>query len=42
MLDRWLDEFNTVWETKNLHERLTVLNAKKQQIKRESGADKAW
>lgn len=42
MMDRWIDEFNTVWEQKNLHERLTVLNAKKKQIKQEGGAEKAW
>lgn len=42
MIDKWVDELNTVWETKNLHDRLTVLNEKKQQLHQEGSVDKAW
>lgn len=42
MIEKWNEEFNTMWETKNLHERLTILNAKKLQLKQNGAADKAW
>lgn len=42
MVDKWIEEFNTVWESKKLHERLTILNAKKLQLKQDGAGDKAW
>lgn len=42
MDEKWLDEFKTIWETKKVHERLTLLNAKKQQLKQDNSTDKAW
>lgn len=45
MLDKWHDEFNTIWTTKELHQRLTELNDKKQkqQLLQENESTKnAW
>lgn len=42
MLDKWIDEFDTMWETKKLNERLTTLNALKQQHRQNGVIEKAW
>lgn len=42
MLDKWIDEFDTLWETKKLNERLTTLNALKQQHRQNGVIEKAW
>lgn len=35
MTDKWHDEFNTIWTTKELHQRLTELNEKKKKPQQE-------
>lgn len=30
MIEKWHDEFSTIWNSKDLHQRLTELNEKKQ------------
>lgn len=42
MIDRWTDEFNRIWNTRKLDEHLTMLNAKKQQLKDTGTTEKAW
>lgn len=42
MLEKWNDEFNIMWEANKLTERLTTLNALKQQQQQSGTIGKAW
>lgn len=42
MLEKWNDEFNIMWEENKLTERLTTLNALKQQQRQSGTIGKAW
>lgn len=42
MLEKWNDEFNIMWEANKLTERLTTLNALKQQQQQTGTIGKSW
>ncbi|XP_055320990.1 uncharacterized protein LOC129577620 [Sitodiplosis mosellana] len=42
MIKKWHEEFDTLWETKQLEQRLTKLNELKQQHKPKGPNEKAW
>lgn len=42
MHTKWIEEFEIIWETKKLDERITVLNSLKQEYKQKGLINKAW